>query len=64
MNEDPKYIETLKAIKEMKKVPYKMNHDPKELLKFQRMKVTDLMLEKEFLWSYIEIEIFLEPMKG
>lgn len=32
-------------MRELKKAPYKMNTDPKELMKYKRMKVTDLKLE-------------------
>lgn len=46
------------------KVPYKFTLDPAELLKYQRIHIKDLELEKSYPFRYIEVEIIEEPMRG
>ena len=43
---------------------YKFTLDPTELLKYQRIHIKDLELEKQYLFSYLEVQIVEEPMRG
>ena len=55
LNKKPEYVNLVKEMREKPKAPYKIKHDPKDLLRFSKIKVEDLKLEKPYPFKYIEV---------
>mmetsp|Transcript_9369 Transcript_9369/g.7153 ORF Transcript_9369/g.7153 Transcript_9369/m.7153 type:complete len:119 (+) Transcript_9369:179-535(+) len=58
------YVDVIKEMKLKPKVPYKLHISPRELIKYERMSIRDLKIQKQYSYKYLEVEIELEPIKG